>query len=87
MLFETIVNIYNIAATGYAFPGTMLAIGVVIFVGFIDRLAGNLFFLGGTVYVMIFALIVRFYAIPYGGITSGYSRIPSNLFDASKSLG
>ena len=65
----------------------MLAIGVVIFIGFIDQLAGNLFFLGGTVYVMIFALIVRFYAIPYGGITSGYSRIPSNLFDASKSLG
>ena len=84
---RVLVHIYNIAATGYAFPGTMLAIGVVIFVGFIDQLTGNLFFLGGTVYVMIFALIVRFYAIPYGGITSGYSRIPSNLFDASKSLG
>ena len=36
---------------------------------------------------MIFALIVRFYAIPFSGVTSGYSRIPSNLFDASKSLG
>ena len=30
---------------------------------------------------------MRFYAIPYGGVTSGYSRIPLNLFDASKSLG
>ena len=82
-----LIQIYNMAATGYAFPGTMLAIGVVIFVGFLDKLAGNLFFLGGTIYVLIFALIVRFYAIPYGGLTSGYSRIPANLFDASKSLG
>tara|TARA_B100000902_G_scaffold7525_1_gene9632 strand:+ start:328 stop:909 length:582 start_codon:yes stop_codon:yes gene_type:complete len=82
-----LVTIYNLAASGYAFPGTMLAIGVVIFVGFLDTLVGNVFFLGGTIYVMVFALIVRFYAIPYGGITSGYSRVPLNLFDASKSLG
>ncbi len=84
---RVVVNIYNIAATGYAFPGTMLAIGVVIFIGILDTLAGNVFFLGGTIYVVIFALIVRFYAIPYGGVTSGYSRVPSNLLDASKSLG
>jgi iron(III) transport system permease protein len=68
-------------------PGTMLAIGVVIFFGFLDTLTGNVIFLGGTIYGLIFALMVRFYAIPYGGVTSGYSRIPSNLFDASKSLG
>ena len=60
---------------------------MVIFVGFLDTLVEDVFFLGGTIYVMIFALIVRFYAVPYGGVTSGYSRIPSNLFDASKSLG
>ena len=82
-----LVAIYNLAASGYAFPGTMLAIGVVIFIGFLDKLVGNVFFLGGTIYVMVFALIVRFYAIPYGGVTSGYSRVPLNLFDASKTLG
>ena len=79
--------IYNIAATGYALPGTMLAIGVVIFFGFLDNFTGNIVFLGGTIYGVIFALTVRFYAIPYGGVISGYTRIPSNLFDASKSLG
>ena len=84
---RALVYLYNIAATGYAFPGTMLAIGVVIFAGFLDKVSGSVFFFGGTIYVLIFALIVRFYAIPYGGLTSGYSRIPSNLFDASKSLG
>ncbi len=84
---RTLVSIYNIAATGYALPGTMLAIGVVIFLGFLDNFTGNIVFLGGTIYGVIFALTVRFYAIPYGGVISGYSRIPSNLFDASKSLG
>jgi iron(III) transport system permease protein len=84
---RALVYLYNFAATGYALPGTMLAIGVVIFFGFLDTLTGNAIFLGGTIYGLIFALMVRFYAIPYGGVTSGYSRIPSNLFDASKSLG
>ena len=65
----------------------MLAIGVVIFFGFLDKFTGNIVFLGGTIYGVIFALTVRFYAVPYGGVISGYSRIPSNLFDASKSLG
>ena len=82
-----LVTIYSVAATGYALPGTMLAIGVVIFFGFLDKFTGNIIFLGGTIYGVIFALTVRFYAIPYGGVISGYSRIPSNLFDASKSLG
>ena len=84
---RALVIIYNIAATGYALPGTMLAIGVVIFFGFLDNFTGNIVFLGGTIYGVIFALTVRFYAVPYGGVISGYSRIPSNLFDASKSLG
>ena len=84
---RALVIIYNIAATGYALPGTMLAIGVVIFFGFLDKFTGNIVFLGGTIYGVIFALTVRFYAVPYGGVISGYSRIPSNLFDASKSLG
>ena len=77
--------IYNLAASG--FFGNHARYRVVIFVGFLDSLVGNVFFLGGTIYVMVFALIVRFYAIPYGGVTSGYSRVPLNLFDASKSLG
>ena len=63
---RALVFIYNIAATGYALPGTMLAIGVVIFFGFLDNFSGNIVFLGGTIYGVIFALTVRFYAIPYG---------------------
>ena len=73
---RALVFIYNIAATGYALPGTMLAIGVVIFFGFLDNFTGNIVFLGGTIYGVIFALTVRFYAIPYGGVISGYSKFP-----------
>ena len=87
----------GISSTGYAFPGTMLAIGVVIFVGFLDNLINsidkyifiipnNLYF-GGTFFVLLFAYIVRFQAIGFGSLSSGFQKIPQNLFSASRCLG
>jgi iron(III) transport system permease protein len=87
----------GISSTGYAFPGTMLAIGVVIFIGFLDNLINsmdkfiliipnNLYF-GGTFFVLLFAYIVRFQAIGFGSLSSGFQKIPQNLFFASRCLG
>ena len=87
----------GISSTGYAFPGTMLAIGVVIFIGFLDNLINsidkfifiipyNLYF-GGTFFVLLFAYIVRFQAIGFGSLSSGFQKIPQNLFSASRCLG
>ena len=87
----------GISSTGYAFPGTMLAIGVVIFIGFLDHLINsidkfifiipnNLYF-GGTFFVLLFAYIVRFQAIGFGSLSSGFQKIPQNLFSASRCLG
>ena len=87
----------GISSTGYAFPGTMLAIGVVIFIGFLDNLINsidkyifiipnNLYF-GGTFFVLLFAYIVRFQAIGFSSLSSGFQKIPQNLFSASRCLG
>ena len=87
----------GISSTGYAFPGTMLAIGVVIFIGFLDNIINsidnyifiipnNLYF-GGTFFVLLFAYIVRFQAIGFGSLSSGFQKIPQNLFSASRCLG
>ncbi len=87
----------GISSTGYAFPGTMLAIGVVIFIGFLDNLINsmdkyifiipnNLYF-GGTFFVLLFAYIVRFQAIGFGSLSSGFQKIPQNLLSASRCLG
>ncbi len=87
----------GISSTGYAFPGTMLAIGVVIFIGFLDNLINsidelifiipnNLYF-GGTFFVLLFSYIVRFQAIGFGSLSSGFQKIPPNLVSASRCLG
>lgn len=83
----------NLSATGYAFPGTMLAIGVLVFLGFVDRGLnavnwgfGNLH-LSGTILALLFAYLVRFQAVGYGSVTSGLTKIPPNLIACSRSLG
>ncbi|MEM7462353.1 MAG: iron ABC transporter permease [Pseudomonadota bacterium] len=87
----------SMASTGYAFPGTLLAIGVVTAAGAIDSsysiLVERLFgipsqaLLSGTIGLVIFACVVRFQAIGYGAINSGLSRLPTNLMNASRVLG
>ena len=93
---KNLQNITNFSAMGYAFPGTMLAIGVLITVGFLDRIIDHTFsfvfissqpfFLGGTIAVLLFAYLVRFLAVGYGANVSGLSKISTNLDWASRTL-
>lgn len=84
-----------LAATGYAFPGTILAIGTVTFAGMLDDglqalLEGiGLSWAGitGSLGLMLIAYMVRFQAIGYGAMTSGMNRVPKNLISASRVLG
>ena len=84
---KILVSFYNLSACGYAFPGTMLAVGVVVFIGFVDSFEGSFIFFSGSFIGIIFAYTVRFYAIPFNATVSGFSRIPRNFLDASSTLG
>ena len=81
------------ASTGYAIPGTMLSIGVLIFAGMIDRSWSGLVgdqratLLLGGVGVLMTAYIVRFQAVGYGAMMSGIRRLPDNMMNASRVLG
>jgi len=82
-----------LASTGYAFPGTMLAIGVLIFGAAVDRAvdwitAGTAsgLLLGG-IGVLFCAYVVRFQAVGYGAMLSGVRRLPDNMMSASRVLG
>lgn len=87
----------NLASTGYAFPGTMLAIGVIICVGQLETIVQaslhtifgvkTSFYLSGTLSVLLFAYLVRYLAVGYGSIISGLQNIPQNLTYASRTLG
>ncbi len=86
-----------ILSVGYAVPGTVLAIGVLVAASAFDRFAGGVFelatgvsaglILSGTSGVIVFAYVVRFFAISLGNIEAGYSRLAPHLDDAARSLG
>ena len=81
------------ASTGYAFPGTIVAIGVLIFTGQLDWTISSLFgsqfqgVLVTSILMLFFAYIVRFQAVGYGAMISGVKRLPSNMMNASRVLG
>ena len=81
------------ASTGYAFPGTILAIGVLIFTGQLDRAIAAVFgaqfqgILITSIGVLFLAYIVRFQAVGYGAMISGVRRLPANMMNASRVLG
>ena len=81
------------ASTGYAFPGTIVAIGVLTFTGQLDWVISTLFgaqfqgVLVTSIMMLFFAYIVRFQAVGYGAMISGVKRLPSNMMNASRVLG
>lgn len=87
----------GLAATGYAFPGTILAIGVLTFAGAVDDTIESVFvrrlglpegwYLTGTLGLVLIACLVRFQAVGYGALVSGVNRMPPNMLNASRVLG
>ncbi len=81
---------------GYALPGVVIAIGVLIpFASFDHWLSAQLAFLGvpptlwlsGSVFALVFAYLVRFLAVANGSIFSGLSRIRPSLDQSGRLLG
>ncbi|WP_245756646.1 ABC transporter permease [Amphritea atlantica] len=85
------------ASLGYAMPGAVLAIGVIIplaaFDNFVDSLMEQLLgistglLLSGTAFAVIFAYVVRFLAVSVGSVESSLNKITENMDMASRSLG
>ena len=87
----------RIATSGYAIPGTVLAIGLLMPFVMLDNLAGWLWqMLGntepqllfmGTSTALVCAYMIRFLAISIGSVEAGLARIPPSLEQASRLLG
>ena len=87
----------GLSATGYAFPGTILAIGVLYFSAQLEMMSQSfllIFYIqadeaivSGTLLVLIIAYLVRFNAVGFGAVTSGLEQIPRELMSASQLLG
>ncbi len=76
----------TLACSGYALPGLVLAIGLLSFVGMVDRMVGFALF-SGTLVAVIYAYSVRFFSIGYQSIETGLTRINPSIEQSASSLG
>ncbi len=75
---------------GYALPGTVLAIGMFTALAAVQdilRSVGISVQLQGTLWVMLLALAVRFMAVAYSPLESGWLRVTPSIDAAARSLG
>jgi iron(III) transport system permease protein len=87
----------RIAAIGYAIPGTVLAVGILIplarFDNMVDAFARSTFgistglLLVGTGTALVYAYMVRFLAVAHGQIEGGLGKVTPHLDMAARTLG
>jgi iron(III) transport system permease protein len=89
---ERIAN--RIAGFGYAIPGVVIAVGVMVPLTRVDHwladalpgTAGKLIF-SGTVAALLYAYLVRFLAVALQSVEAGLAKIRRSMDDAARSLG
>ena len=87
----------QLASLGYAIPGTVLAIAILIPLAGMDLWINDVWLalggeqlglvLSGTSFALVLAFVIRFAAIANGSIESGYQQMSPSLDLAGKSLG
>ena len=86
----------RVASLGYAVPGTVLAIGLLVPLAWFDDGANVVIgafggapqmVLMGSATALVIAYMLRFLAISAGGIEAGLTRVPRSLDQAAASLG
>ncbi len=87
----------RLASLGYAMPGTVLGLGVLIVAANLDRLIARTaqdwfgvstgLILIGSGLALGYAYLARFLAISIGSIEAGFSRIPRSYDNAARTLG
>lgn len=77
------------ATLGYAVPGPVVAVGVVITLAALDRRGwlpdGAL--LVGSMAGLVYALTVRFLAVSYQGVEASLAKVPPNVVAGARTLG
>ena len=87
----------KVTVLGYSIPGAVIAIGIMVTTLCLDSslklflkntmgLSVNLL-LSGSFIILIFAYLVRFLAISYNAIETGFKEVSINLHEVARSLG
>ena len=87
----------RIASVGYAIPGSVIAVGILIPLGWLDQQI-NLFsrerfgvmpglILTGTMVALVYAYVVRFLAVSFNTVEASLTKVTPNMDAASRTLG
>jgi iron(III) transport system permease protein len=87
----------RLVSLGYAVPGTVIAVGALVPLAWLDNqidawlrahlgLASGLL-LSGTLFVLVYAYLVRFLAVSISTVEAGLAKIQPSLDEAAHSLG
>jgi len=87
----------KISIMGYSIPGAVIAIGVILLMVSVDRKMVGIYkaidsssktlVLSTSVFMLVFAYTIRFLAIGYQAIESGFDKIGMKFSEASRTLG
>jgi len=87
----------RLASLGYAVPGSVLAVGVLVTLGAVDNGIDGFMrdtfgistglLLSGTIVAVTFGYLVRFLAISFGSIEASLAKVTPNMDGAARSLG
>ncbi len=87
----------RLLAMGYAVPGSVLAVGVLLPVGALDVWLAEFLqqqfgvraglLLTGTIVALIYAYLVRYFAVAWNAIEPAFARITPNMDAAARGLG
>lgn len=87
----------RLSGLGYAVPGTVLAIGLLIPLAGADNLINDVatstfgvstgLVLSGSLFAITLAYVIRFLTVALGGVEAGLERISTNLDAVSRTLG
>lgn len=86
-------HIARTASLGYAIPGAVIAVGVMIPMMGIDHLINwvlssqGTMLLSGTLFMLFFAYIIRFMAVGYNSIDAGFQKTGASINEVARSLG
>ena len=83
-------GVVQLAALGYAVPGAVIVVGLLLPVGWLQAAVpgsgvGGL--VTATVLGIVWAYLVRFVSVALQSVQSGYSRIPGSFDDSARMLG
>lgn len=83
----------QLATTGYALPGPVIAIGVLLVLAWVDRALSTIgiqvpgLLVTGSLAGVVYAYVVRFMALGVNGIDASLQKVPEELTLSARSLG